>query len=202
MHGAAVADHAGRIAKAHGGIDIVANAIGVPHLQGVPLADLTAEEFERPLLGYMRGLFNIAKATAPALSHRRGGVFLTLSTPGSKVTHPGFLGYGTTCAAIEAFSRILAGELGGQGTRVVCLRPDAMAETLATSHVGVIFRDMAARFGMDPDEMLSGREVTGTFLGRFPKLSELADYAAFIASDRAAAVTGQTLTITGGSALD
>jgi Dehydrogenases with different specificities (related to short-chain alcohol dehydrogenases) len=198
----ALTRHAAGIDARHGGIDIVANAIGIPHLQGVPLADLTLEEFERPLHGYMRALFAIAKATAPALGRRRGSVILTLSTPGSKVTHPGFLGYGTTCAAIEAFSRMLAGELGGQGTRVVCIRPDAMPDTLATSHVGDIFRDMAARFDADLSDMLSSRETTGTFIGRFPRVKEVADYAAFIASDRAAAVTGQTLTITGGSTLD
>jgi hypothetical protein len=44
------------------------------------------------------------------------GVILTLSTPGSRMSGQGFLGYGVTCGAIETFSRILAGELGPQAS--------------------------------------------------------------------------------------
>src|SRR6185369_2158071 len=130
------------------------------------------------------------------------GVILTLSTPGSRMTGQGFLGYGVTCGAIEAFSRILAGELGGSGIRVICLRPDAIPEALATSHAREVFAGFAQRAGVTVEAMLAERGRTGTLLGRFPKLAEVGNYAAIVASDRASAMTGAIANLTCGSLVD
>lgn len=187
---------------ATGGIDIAVNAVGFVHVQGVPLAELSLADFERPLHTYLRATFVFAKVMAEVMAPRRRGVLMTLSTPGSKVIYPGFLGYGTTCAAIESISRILSAELGGAGIRVVCLRPDAIPGTLDRSHVREIFAPMAERAGANLSDMLDGRAKSSTFLGRLPLLSEVAEAAAFYASDRAGSSTGVTVTLTGGSPLD
>jgi NAD(P)-dependent dehydrogenase (short-subunit alcohol dehydrogenase family) len=55
----------------------------------------------------------------------------------------GFLGNGVSSAAVEAFSRILAGELGASGIRVICLRPHAIPATVATSHTAEVFTNFA-----------------------------------------------------------
>jgi NAD(P)-dependent dehydrogenase (short-subunit alcohol dehydrogenase family) len=114
----------------------------------------------------------------------------------------GFLGYGVTCAAIEAFSRILAGELGASGIRVVCLRPDAIPEALPTSHARQVFSGFAERAGISIEAMLAERARTGTLLKRFPTLAEVADFAAFAASDRAGAMTGAIANLSCGSLVD
>lgn len=102
----------------------------------------------------------------------------------------GFPGYGMTCGAIETFSRILAGELDPSGIRVICLRPDAIPEALATSHSRKAFSGYAERAGTTVEAMLAERARTGTLLKRFPTLAEVANFAAFVASDRASAMTG------------
>jgi 3-oxoacyl-[acyl-carrier protein] reductase len=137
----AVADHAEAVASRAGGIDVALNAVGILHVQGPPLAELSFEDYAHPITAYSRTNFLTAKAVARHMVERRSGVILTLSTPGSRMTGQGFLGYGVTCAAIEAFSRILAGELGPSGIRVVCLRPHAIPEAAATSHTGEVFSD-------------------------------------------------------------
>jgi len=104
--------------------------------------------------------------------------------------------------AIEAFSRILAGELGPSGIRVICLRPDAIPEAAATSHTGQVFSGFAERAGTTVGEMLAGRAATGTLLKRLPTLDEVADFAAFVASDRASAMTGAIANLTCGSLVD
>jgi 3-oxoacyl-[acyl-carrier protein] reductase len=114
----------------------------------------------------------------------------------------GFLGYGVTCAAIEAFSRILAGELGPNGIRVVCLRPHAIPETVATSYVRDVFGGFADQAGTTVEAMLADWARSSTLLGRFPTLAEVADYAAFLASDRAGATTGAIANLTSGSLVD
>jgi NAD(P)-dependent dehydrogenase (short-subunit alcohol dehydrogenase family) len=63
-------------------------------------------------------------------------VILTLSTQGARLSGSGLLGNEVASAAIEAFSRILADELGPSGIRVIFLRPDAIPEAVMTSHTG------------------------------------------------------------------
>lgn len=198
----AVREHAHAVTMDAGRIDVAANAVGFGHVQGVPLADLSLEAFERPIRTYLRAHFVVAKAMAEVMAPQNSGVILTISTPGSKVTFPGFLGYGTTCSAIESFSRILAAELGGYGIRVVCLRPDAMPETLDRSHVREIFAPMAERAGATIEALLDARATASTFLKRLPRLDEVAEAAAFYASDRAGSSTGLVVNLTGGSPLD
>lgn len=198
----AVAAHADAVAAAAGRIDIALNAVGVAHDQGKTLAELSLAEFMLPVEGFVRTNFVTARAVAGHMARRRAGVILTLTTPATRMSGKGFLGYGTTCGAVEAFSRILAGELGGSGVRVVCLRPDAIPEALATSYSGPMFERAAARMGMSAEEMLAARARTGTLIGRFPTLAEVADFAAFAASDRAGSMTAAIVNLTGGSVVD
>jgi NAD(P)-dependent dehydrogenase (short-subunit alcohol dehydrogenase family) len=121
--------------------------------------------------------------------------------PGEKAGD-GFLGYGVTCGAIETFSRILAGELGPSGIRVICLRPDAIPEALTTSHSREVFTGFAERADTTVEAMLAERARTGTLLKRFPTLAEVANFAAFVASDRAGAMTGAIVNLTCGSIVD
>jgi NAD(P)-dependent dehydrogenase (short-subunit alcohol dehydrogenase family) len=69
--------------------------------------------------------------------------------------------YGVTCGAIETFSRILAGELGAAGIRVVCVRPDAIPEAVSVSHSREAFSDSAKRAGITVEGMLAERELRG-----------------------------------------
>jgi NAD(P)-dependent dehydrogenase (short-subunit alcohol dehydrogenase family) len=198
----AVGKHADAVAAKAGGIDIALNAVGILHVQGPPLAELSFEDYAFPIAAYTRTNFLTAKALARHMVKQGSGVILTLSTPGSRMTGQGFLGYGVTCGAIETFSRILAGELGASGVRVICLRPDAIPEALAISHSREVFNGFAQRAGTTVEAMLAERARTGTLLGRFPKLAEIGNYAAFVASDRASAMTGAVANLTCGSLVD
>jgi 3-oxoacyl-[acyl-carrier protein] reductase len=194
--------HADAVAARAGGIDIALNALGIVHVQGTPFAELSLQDYTHPIAAYTRTNFLTAKAVARHMVKRRSGVILTISTPGSRMAGVGFLGYGVTCGAIETFSRILAGELGASGIRVICLRPDAIPEAQPTSHARKVFQGFADRAGVSIEEMLAQRAESGTLLKRFPKLSEVADYAAFVASDRCGAMTGAIANLTCGSLVD
>jgi 3-oxoacyl-[acyl-carrier protein] reductase len=196
----AVEAHADAVADRAGGIDIALNAVGIPHVQGTPFAELSVED-ARPIADYTRTNFLTAKAVARHMVERGSGVILTVSTSGSRLTGQGFLGYGVTCGAIETFSRILAGELGGRGIRVVCLRSEAIPEALERSHSREVFARYAARAETSVEAVLEGAAAR-TLLGRFPTLEEIADYAAFLASDRAGATTAAIANLTCGSVVD
>lgn len=196
----AVDAHTAAVAETAGAIDIALNAIGIAHVQGTPFAELSLQDYLQPIADYSRSNFITAQAAARHMP--RGGAILTLSTPGSRMSGVGFLGYGTTCAAIEAFSRLLAAELGGAGIRVVCLRPDAIPEALSVSYAREVFEGYARRSGATVEAMLEARAHSGTLLGRFPTLAQVADYAAFVASDRAGAMTGAIANLSCGSLVD
>lgn len=199
---AAVHRHADDVAQRTGGIDILLNAIGVPHVQGTPFLELTLAEFMHPIERYMMSHFITAQAATKHMAKRGSGVVLTLSTPGSRLSAPGFAGYGVTCGAVETFSRILAGELAPSGIRVVCLRPTVIPEAIPTSHAGQVFQHIADRMGIPLENMLAESARSSTLLGRFPRMAEVAEYAAFAASDRAGAMTGVIANLNCGSLVD
>ena len=79
----AVSHHVQAVVAGAGALDISVNAIGVPHVQGPPLAELSLAEFELPLHSYLRSNFITAKNAAEVMRPAGKGVVITLSTPGS-----------------------------------------------------------------------------------------------------------------------
>jgi 3-oxoacyl-[acyl-carrier protein] reductase len=198
----AVTQHADAVAAKAGRIDIALNAIGFAHVQGVPLARLSLDDYTRPVATYACSNFLTAKAAARHMTKQGSGLILTLSMSGARLSGTGFLGNGVASASVEAFSRILAGELGASGVRVVCLRPDAIPEAVATSHTREVFKGMAESAGTSVEAMLAARARGATLLKRLPNLAEIADFAAFVASDRASAMTAAILNLSCGSLVD
>ncbi|HET8780211.1 MAG TPA: SDR family oxidoreductase, partial [Agromyces sp.] len=145
--------------------------------------------------------FVTAKAVSRHMIEQRSGVILTISTPGARLTGRGLIGNAAQSAALEGFSRALAGELGPDGVRVVCVRPHAMSDALATSYTGEMFARSADASGTPLDEWLSGM-VGMTLLGRLPVLDEVAEYLAFAASDRAGSMTGAIANLSAGALVD
>lgn len=198
----AVDEHAASVVQAAGRIDVTLNALGIMHVQGKGFLELSCEEFAHPISAFTRTNFLTARAAARQMVKQGSGVILTLSTPGSRMSGPGFLGYGVTCAGIEGFTRILAGELGPSGIRVVCLRPDAIPEALRTSYSKELFDRVGAPLGLSAEAMLDARARTGTLLGRFPTLDQVAQAALFAASPHAGAMTGAIMNLSCGSVVD
>lgn len=198
----AVNQHADAVAAKAGSIDIALNAVGINHDQGTPFVELDYETFNTPIEGHVKTLFVTSKAVARHMVRQGAGVILTLSTPGAKLSGAGFLGHGVANAAVEAFSRILAGELGASGVRSLCIRPHAIPEAVsAGAHTADVFGAVAERAGITIDQVLES--MTGaTLLKRLPTLNQVADVAAFLASDRAATMTGTIANLTAGHIVD
>jgi NAD(P)-dependent dehydrogenase (short-subunit alcohol dehydrogenase family) len=187
----AIEQHLAAIVQKAGSIDISFNAIWIRgDLQGTPLIQMPLEDFTLPILTGVKTHFLTATAAARHMVGQRSGVILTLSSSSAGLSGRDRRyhltgGFSTACAAIEALSRSLAGELGPQGIRVVCLRPDAIPET----------------WPVDATEVRTYME-DGAVLGRLPTLAEVANAAVFAASDLASAMTGATVNLTCGSIMD
>ena len=198
----AVEQHANAVAAKAGSIDIALNAVSIMHDQGTRLEALSLEEFMRPIDGCLRTLFITSKALARHMGGKRPGVILTLSEPGSKMAAAGILGHSVSGAGREAFSRVLAAELAPRNIRVVCIRPHAISDAPAAgSYTKALFAPMATAEGVSFQEFMAGM-AQGTLLKRLPTLSEVAETIAFLASDRAGAMTGTVANLSCGALVD
>jgi NAD(P)-dependent dehydrogenase (short-subunit alcohol dehydrogenase family) len=179
-----------------GGVDISFNATGTgPNPERKQLTELTADAFARPIAFYTRSNFITATAAARHMRGRGSGVIVTLTAVPGRTPAPMIGGASAGWGAVEAFSRSLAGELGPSGVRVVCLRSHAIPETPL---IEANFATAAQAAGVTPDQFRATAEQ-GTLLKRLPTLAELADTAAFVASDRAGAMTATVVNLSAGA---
>jgi NAD(P)-dependent dehydrogenase (short-subunit alcohol dehydrogenase family) len=191
-HLAAAVDRAGRV-------DISFNAIGpgpAPHR--MPLTEMAADAFARPIAFYTSSNFITATAAVRRMSAQGAGVILTLTAVPGRSPANRVGGSAPAWAAVEAFSRSLALEVGPAGVRVVCLRPHAIPETPL---IAENFATAGPAAGVSPAEFQAILEQ-GTLLKRLPTLAEVADTAAFIASERAGAMTATVVNLSAGSITD
>jgi NAD(P)-dependent dehydrogenase (short-subunit alcohol dehydrogenase family) len=182
-----------------GGVDISFNAIGPgPAPQRLPLTELAVDAFTRPIAFYTTSNFITATAAARHMSTRGSGVILTLTALPGRVPTNLIGGQAPAWAAVEAFSRSLALEVGSAGVRVVCLRSHAIPETPLIEHN---FATASAAAGVEPAQFQAMLEQS-TLLKRLPTLAEVADTAAFVASDGAGAMTGAVVNLSAGGFTD
>jgi NAD(P)-dependent dehydrogenase (short-subunit alcohol dehydrogenase family) len=190
----AVDEHAREVAEKAGSIDISFNLITRGDVQGIPLVEMTTEDFTRPITTGITTNFISARAAARHMIERGSGVILALDS-GSANGSPMMGGTGPADAATDTFIRNLAAEVGPQGVRVVGIWTAGLPETFTREKLVAVdsrFQDEAAFKGLieNLDQMRMTR--------RSPRLSEVAATAAFLASERAGAITGTFVNVTSG----
>ena len=195
----AVEEHLDAVVGRAGGVDISFNAIGPgPTPERKPLTELAADDFARPIAFYTSSNFITATAAARQMSRQGSGVIVTLTALPGRIPANLIGGSAPAWAAVEAFSRSLALEAGPAGIRVVCLRCHAIPETPLIEEN---FATAAPAAGVTPAQFQAILEQ-GTLLKRLPTLAEVADTAAFIASERAGAMTATVANLSAGSITD
>ena len=193
----AVDKHLQSVIDKAGRVDISFNAVGIPgtKILGVPLVELDVEQFSLPITTYATSYFLIARMAARRMVANKSGVIMTATTQHSRIGIPLSGGYGPAMAAEEALTRLLSAELAPQGIRVVGLRPQAIPESGTLKEA---FEARATVSGMTWEqfqELLASK----THARRLMTLAEVANVAAFMASDEAGGMTGTTVNLTMGS---
>src|SRR5712692_6003190 len=185
-----VVDRAGRV-------DVSFNAVGIANTKivGVPLAELDAGQFSQPITAYTTSYFLTARLAARRMVPNKSGVIMTVTALHSRTGLPLAGGYGPAMAAKEALTRDLSAELAPHGIRVVGLRPQALPETRTIKEA---FERRATATGMTW-EQFQDVLATRTHPRRLMTLAEMANVAAFMASDKASGMTGTTVNLTLGS---
>ncbi len=187
----AVDEHADAVAAEAGGIDVSMNVITHPYTHGIPLAEMAVDDFMAPVETAARTTFLTARAAARHMIPQASGVILAFGGPGDRSgpSRDYKLG-GTQVAfdAIETIRRQLSAELGEYGIRFVTLASGGIPESLPEGFEG---REEIV-------EMIEGE----TMLGRGATLDDVGKVAAFVASDRARAMTAAIANVSCGALVD
>jgi NAD(P)-dependent dehydrogenase (short-subunit alcohol dehydrogenase family) len=191
----AVDEHLRSVIENAGGVDVSFNAVGIPNagIVGVPLADLDVEQFSLPITAYATSYFLTARLAARRMVTNKSGVIMTVTALPARTGTPLNGGYGAAMAAKEALTRDLSAELAPQGIRVVGLRPHGMPGTRTINDIHEL-KSSGTTY-----EQFQEHLASTTHPRRVMTLAEMANVAAFVASDKASGMTGTTVNLTMGS---
>jgi NAD(P)-dependent dehydrogenase (short-subunit alcohol dehydrogenase family) len=181
----AVDEHADSVAAA-GGIDVSFNLITLGDSQGTPIADMSKDQFVGAITTGATALFLTARAAARHMRPQGSGVILHLSSGSARGAHPGMGNTGPKDAAMDVLARYLASELGPHGIRVCGLHTAGVEGTVTPEDVAKVSPEAAGQL-----EAMMAALTQMTMLKRRPTAQQIADTAAFLASDRAGALTSQ-----------
>jgi 3-oxoacyl-[acyl-carrier protein] reductase/meso-butanediol dehydrogenase/(S,S)-butanediol dehydrogenase/diacetyl reductase len=182
-----------------GRIDVVVNNAGVPSEAGAaPVLDMDDDTWYSTVDVNLHGVYLVTKAAGRVMRDGgRGGSIVMIS---SMAGRQGLPNYGAYCAskwAVIGLTQQLAVELAPAGIRVNCVCPGSTD----TDMMDGTFGRTAARFGLDPEAPRRGA-IARIPLGRQGDVREQAAAVAFLVSDDAGYITGQTLNVDGGLRMD
>ena len=192
----AVDAHVRAVAAEAGSVDVSFNLITRGDVQGTPLVDMTTDDLLRAVVTGLQSSFLTARAAARRMIAQGSGVILHLNSASGAGALPGMGSTGPADAATEAFMRYLAAEVGPHGVRVCGIWTAGVAETLSKEKLAAI-GGVNAPEPQTAEAMIAGMAA----LRRAPRLADVAEVAAFLASDRAAGMTGAMANVTCGLVL-
>ena len=169
-----------------GGIDVLVNNAGIQISR--PTEELSSADFDRVLAVNLRGAFMCAReAIRHFLGEEKPGSIVNVSSVHQLIPKPGYLGYSTSKGGMQNLTRTLALEYAGRGIRVNGIGPGATVTPINRAWID------------DPEKR---RQVEDHIpMQRAGDADEMAGVTAFLASDDAAYITGQTIFVDGGLTL-
>ncbi|MBQ5948320.1 SDR family NAD(P)-dependent oxidoreductase [Massilia sp. ST3] len=169
---------------AFGRVDILVNNAGVTH--AADFLDLQEEDFDRVLRINLKSMFLCSQAVAREMVKRgEGGCIINMSSVNAELTIPNQVPYVVSKGGVNQLTRVASISLAQYGIRVNAIGP------------GTILTELAKQAVLGSPE--ARRTILSrTPLGRCGEPEEIASICAFLASDDASYMTGQTLYADGG----
>jgi 3-oxoacyl-[acyl-carrier protein] reductase len=167
---------------AFGTLDILVNNAGI--YQYAPIEEVSAESFHQQFNTNVLGAVLCIQAALP-LFGEAGGNIINISSEAGKTPLPTGSVYSATKAALDALTTALSKEFSGKNIRINSILP-GVVETEGSQRAGFIGSEAETRL------------VATTPLGRTGQPEDIAKVAVFLASDDAAWITGEKISVSGG----
>jgi len=174
------------------GVDILVNCAGAIPGGGLDQVDEDTwrQSWELKLFGYV----GISRIVYKAMCDRRRGVIINIIGAGGVLTGAGYVAGGAGNSALINFTRSLGGEAVRYGVRVVGINPGPV-DTPRLTYLHKLAEEKVAAPDLDAFRRQRGRNMA---YGRPAKVDEITGLVAFLASDRAAYLTGEVINVDGG----
>ena len=166
-----------------GRLDILVNNAGTT--RDMLLAMMQEEDWDLVLATNLKSAFNCSKAALRAMMRQKYGRIVNITSVAGIAGNPGQTNYAASKAGLIGFTKSLAKEIGPRHITVNAVAP-GFVETKLTKDLPADLKEAALK---------------ATPLGRWGTAEEVAYAVAFLASDEAAFITGQTLSVDGGLAM-
>ncbi|WP_081177793.1 SDR family NAD(P)-dependent oxidoreductase [Rhizobium rhizosphaerae] len=173
------------VESAFGHLDVIVNNAGI--LISGDVAGLKEDFWDSVMDVNAKGTFLVVQAALAGMKARKYGRIVNIASIGGKHGAPEQAHYSASKAAVMGFTRVLAQEVGVDGITANCVCP------------GIILTDMG-RVNLD-DPAIRNAWQEKTALRRIGDPEDVVGAVAFLASDDAAFITGQTLNVDGGIVL-
>jgi 3-oxoacyl-[acyl-carrier protein] reductase len=168
------------LAEKWGQIDVVVNNAGITKDTLIPR--MTDEQWDSVIATNLRSVFLFTRVASQVMMRKRTGRIINISSVSGLMGNPGQANYSASKAGIIGFTRTVARELAGRKITVNAICP------------GFVASEMTAAMGPALDEMIKER-IPAKRLG---EAHEIADAVLYLASDSAAYMTGEVITLDGG----
>lgn len=181
-----------QVVEIYGRIDIlVSNAGGPP---GGLFADITLEQWETAYNLTFQSTLRLCRAVLPFMEQQGSGVILVITSLAAKQPVTGLVTSNSMRAGINGLIKSISNEYGSKGIRANTIAPGYTK----TERLDELADEVSIREGILKDEVFA-RWVADTPLGRLGLPEEIGSAVVFLASDRAAYITGQHLAVDGGT---
>ena len=171
------------IMETYGHLDILVNNAGIT--RDDLLMKMSEEAFDAVIATNLKGTFNTIRHFSRYLLKQRSGTIINLSSVSGILGNAGQANYSASKAGVIGLTKAVAREIGSRGITVNAIAP------------GFIDTEMTAVLPDDVKKAM-GEQIP---LKRFGTTEDVAQAAVFLASDRAAYITGQVLCVDGGMAM-